>query len=1255
MGQFKQKKVRQVHPIEQSSLLSKITFLYTLPIFWKTHKRGTFEEDELYEVLKKCKAEEAGNEVEKCIKDDVKNHGYLSLFRILCKCYGLKYFLLGMIQVIVRSIVIITIPLTLSKVIKYFQPGQDELSRSSAIYCAILLVLLNFLSVTYLHNYLLVLSELGIKVRTAFCSAIFRKSLRLTQKSLLEVSSGKIVTLMTKDVAAIENFIFYFNDVWVGIVQAIIVFYLIFNKMGVGSLIGIGFFLLVIPAQVLLGKLISKLRLESSKKTDERLQTTKEMLSGISTIKMNVWEFEFEHKINQTRKKEMKAILKIFLAKTTVLLIGSLTSKIAYYLLLTTFILLGNTISAELVYYITTLFLRIRHALNVAIPIGVTVTADMSAAMKRIQQMMTAEEVIVNDEIEVDQKKSYVSLNNLSIEVDDKVLLKDITLRFDSGLYIISGSTGSGKTVLLKSILGEFDTKSDHIIKYGTISYAAQEPWIFPATFKQNIVFDEPFDEERYNRILDICALGFDIEHFTLANDLKIGDKGANLSKGQKSRINLARALYRNADIYLIDDCLSSLDVNVQRHVFQKCIREFLSDKICIFVTQNLQYTNENDKIIVLNEGKTFVSQNLSEEDDQDIKTILKKEQQLKNLIEVNNNADEVNNDETTEESSLLKKLNIGRNNMYQENKKSGKVDFYTYRKYGNYGGGILVIAIVLVFFIGSQFSKSYTEKILSNWVNHIHHNTTNINEENTVWDFSLKIYSAFTLSTTILSIFSAFLLFNFTRKASIKLHRCLSNTVINATMKFFDSHLIGNIINRFSKDLSIVDEQIPFAIYEFLEIVLSLCGVIILITLVNVGFIIPTAVVFILLYFLRKLYLPTGRNLQRLDTAVRSPMLGHLNSSLEGLSTIRAFKAEETISKEFDRHQDLYTSANYTSKCCQRAFGYYLDVCCTTFIGAIIAAFIIVGKETAVGDVGLAITQAFMLNGIAQYAIRLWADIENKMTSVERILEYVGIKTEDNDLRDIFKDWTSNNIIQYKNVNFRYDNSQQYILKNINITINKGEKVGIIGRTGSGKSSLITLLLRLFDYEGKITIGNEDIQSLPLTLLRSKISIISQDPVLFSGTIKSNMAPKVFGVYPDEDIWKVIHKLELTTIIDSLDFQICEGGKNLSAGQRQLICLARCLLHQNKIILLDEATSEMDQGSESLFNNILEKQILDCYSFRSTVIVVAHSLKTILNCDRVLVVQNGEIVENGAVSTLAQDEQSLFYNMLKSSGLLTI
>uniref|UniRef100_A0A6P7FXE8 ABC transporter C family member 6-like n=1 Tax=Diabrotica virgifera virgifera TaxID=50390 RepID=A0A6P7FXE8_DIAVI len=200
------------------------------------------------------------------------------------------------------------------------------------------------------------------------------------------------------------------------------------------------------------------------------------------------------------------------------------------------------------------------------------------------------------------------------------------------------------------------------------------------------------------------------------ANDLKIGDKGANLSKGQKSRINLARALYRNADIYLIDDCLSSLDVNVQRHVFQKCIREFLSDKICIFVTQNLQYTNENDKIIVLNEGKTFVSQNLSEEDDQDIKTILKKEQQLKNLIEVNNNADEVNNDETTEESSLLKKLNIGRNNMYQENKKSGKVDFYTYRKYGNYGGGILVIAIVLVFFIGSQFSKSYTEKILSNW-----------------------------------------------------------------------------------------------------------------------------------------------------------------------------------------------------------------------------------------------------------------------------------------------------------------------------------------------------------------------------------------------------------------------------------------------------------------------------------------------------------------------------------------------------------
>ncbi|XP_057668382.1 ATP-binding cassette sub-family C member 4-like isoform X1 [Diorhabda carinulata] len=1226
---------RPKHPRIQANILSKITFLYNLGFIWKIYKKGTLKKEHIFEVIDNCKAENAGNELEIFLKNDSHHLKHISLIRIIWKCYGKAYLLVGFIQLIVRSAVITLIPMALSKVILYFQPAQEELNKTEVINFAILLTILSFVNITYLQNYLLYLDEFGIKIKTALCSAIFRKSLRLTTKSLSDISVGKIVTLMTKDVPIIESFITYFNDTWIGVMQTMLVFYLIYNKMGVATCVGMGFFVLIVPLQVIIGNITAKLRLACSKEMDRRLQSTKETLSGIRVIKMNSWEEAFEGEINENRKKEMTAILKLFLSKTSVLLMGSLTTKIAYYLLLITYLYLGKTFSAEMIYYVTTLFLRIRHALNTSIPVGVTVVADTFAALTRIKDFILSEETTQKIEINHLENKPQVYFENVTVNVGNKEILKNICLNMESGLVIITGPTGSGKTSLLKCILDENECTKGRVYKSGCISYAQQEPWIFPSSLRQNIIFDQEYDKERYEMVLKACGLSHDINMLSVGDDSMIDDSGTNLSKGQQCRINLARAVYRKADIYLIDDCLTSLDINVQKHVIQSCIKEFLADKICLFVTQNPGLFEGNYKILVIDEEKVVVSQDVFRQYQDISNNLANKEKCLEN------NDCLLNNDFGTEQTSLLNDKN--KKNMYQENIKQGKVEFETYRKYGS---NVVMIVIILIFFILTQISKSYSEKILSDWVNIIHRNSSRNTEQNAESDLYLELYSILILTLTILSVISAFLLFNFSRAASINLHKNLVESVINAKMTFFDTHLIGNIINRFSKDLSIVDEQIPFAVYDFLQILLGLFGVVFLIAAVNITLILPTIIFFLILYLIRKIYMPTGRTLQRLDSATRSPIVGYLNSSLEGLTTIKAFRAEKALTKEFDKHQDLYTSVNYTSKCCKRAFGYYMDVFCTIYMGVIMAVFLIFDHNTSVGDIGLAITQAISLNGIVQYGIKQWAEIENKMTSVERILEYSETEKEVQTPNSIIASWPKCNSIRFDKVTFSYGNGSKCILEDINLVINAGERIGIIGRTGSGKTTLLSLLFRLYNYEGIISIGGVDIQRIPLKILRSNISIMSQNPMIFSSTVRKNLDP--LNKYSDAEIWRAIKTVQLDKVIKSLNIEMDETGSTLSTGQKQLLCLARCLLNKNRIIILDEATSDMDTENENLINAVFENYFTDC-----TLLIIAHKLNSILNCDRVLVMQDGKIVENGTVNNLGKDQNSLFHSMLKNSKLL--
>ncbi|KAJ8955575.1 hypothetical protein NQ318_001405 [Aromia moschata] len=926
-----EKEDRKRHPWERANLLSRITFFYTRGLFWRAYSRKKLEEDDLYEVASCYKSQKLGDELEEHVKDDLNSHKTPSIYRMLWSCYGKEYTFIGIMQLIMRTIIVMTIPMTLSKLVLYFEPGQTEITKEGAYFYAVLLISTNLINIIYTHNYMLTITALGIKVRTAFCSLMYRKALRLTPHALSDITMGKIVTLMTKDVGAFEMIILYGNDVWIGFVQAGIACYLIYRKMGVAAFVGVGFFLVVMPIQIFIGKQASALRMKTGKKTDERLQIIQEAISAIKIVKLFGWEDYFKSKILEARK--------------------------------------------------------LRHALSVIIPLGITQSAELHAAVERIGNLLKAEDIPRNNSETIEVRPKII-MKEVSVSTRQTEILKNVSLVIESGLTIITGPVGSGKTTLLHTLLKTFSPVEGIVSVTGRISYVPQEPWIFPSTLKQNIVFGGKLDQVRYEEVLRVCALNYDIGFFKGGDSLIIGDKGINLSKGQKARINLARAIYKDSDIYLLDDCLTALDARVKDYVFKECIRGFLRKKLCILVSHDVEFIKESDQLVVMENGT--------------IKSFSK-------YTEVSGtNREYISNE--TKENDKMEESDVAKHDIKEDNEET----------------------------------------------------------------------------------------------------QLLTSEIDSAKRNIYH------------------EQQCIF-------------------------------------------YMPTGRNLQRLDTS-----------------------------------------------------------------------------NTTVGNVGLAITQSFMLSGLVQYGIRQWADLENKMTSVERVLEYTTTSRELKNVGSRPRDWPTRGKIKYENVSLLYRKSATRVLKDISFTVEPGQKIGIIGRTGAGKTSIISTLFRLYSFEGKITIDDIDITEISLEYLRNKISIIPQDPILFTGTIRSNIDPK--GFYTDVEIWSAIEKVTLSRSIASLDSKVSDSGSHFSAGQRQLLCLARAIINNNNIIVLDEATANMDDDTGVLIHEKIEQNFSSC-----TIITVAHRLCSVLKSDKIMVIEDGRIMEYDRPSVLLKDSKGLFREMVEKAGLLEI
>ncbi|KAL1513416.1 hypothetical protein ABEB36_002835 [Hypothenemus hampei] len=1176
--------------------------------------------------------------------------------------------------------------------------------KSEAYFYAAAIGICSLISQTVQHTFMLQNFHLGMKVRVATSSLIYRKALKLNKSALAETTIGQMVNLISNDVGRFEMTTSHIQSLWMAPLETVIVLLLIYFYVGFSGMIGIVVILLFIPFQMWMGKKTSKFRLATAIRTDERIRLMNEIISGIQVIKMYTWEKPFAKLVEFSRRREIDEIKKVSVIRGLMMSFTIFLNRAAIYTCVLTYVLTGHILSAQYVYVLQSLYGILRMTVTMFFAQGVTQLAEANISVKRIRKFL------LYDEVEFDSSSTF--FNSLESKEDLKAItsngkvqqgpvgvdiknaffkwiksqsdntLESINFHVGSGqLAAIIGSVGSGKTTLLHAILGELIPTEGNVKVIGKLSYASQEPWLFVGSVRQNITFGQVYNARKYHEVIRVCQLQRDFSLFPYGDRTIIGERGISLSGGQRSRINLARAVYKDADIYLLDDPLSAVDAHVGKRIFEECIVNYLKNKCVILVTHQLQYLKDVKTIYLFGNGKISYSgtydeiQNTGNEFAQllnDLKDVIDEEDGLNDEQEMNAEVVPQKRIRRVSTKEIIPK-DQEEPKIEKEGRGSGKVSWYIYKSYFLSGGNWCKIISLFIVFVSTQGFASLCDYFLTIWVNMnqieraeslLMENNETVLLNQTVeqtrtafqnfWftylnnDILVLFYTTAIISLVVLTIVRSLAFYRFANKASIVLHNNMFYKIVYATMKFFNTNPSGRILNRFSKDMNQVDEMLPTALVDTFQIALIVLAISLIIASVNPWMFLVTTIMLIIFYLLRIFFLATSRDIKRLEGITRSPVYSHLTASLQGLTTIRAFGAQKILKEEFDNYQNSYSSAYFMFLGANRTFGFWLDMHCVIFIALVTLSFVFMGSKTLGGNVGLAITQAIQLTGMFQWGMRQWSELENIMTCVERIKEYADvIPEENNETALIDKSWPQKGTIAFDKLSMSYAPSEPFILKDVTFKVASGEKIGIVGRTGAGKSSIIISLFKLAYNQGKIFIDDIDINRVPLSQLRSSIAIIPQEPVLFSSSLRKNLDP--FDEYTDDVLWDTLDQVELKTAVSELphglESKMSEGGSNFSVGQRQLVCLARAIIRKNRILLLDEATANVDPHTDGLIQATIRSKFTEC-----TVLTIAHRLHTIMDSDKVLVMDAGRNVEFDCPFVLLENK-GVFSELVQQTG----
>ncbi|XP_015109425.1 probable multidrug resistance-associated protein lethal(2)03659 isoform X2 [Diachasma alloeum] len=1192
-------------------------------------------------------------------------------------------------------------PLALGRLLRYY--STDTVTKTEAYLYAGGVILCSAVNIFVVHPYMMAILHMGMKMRVACCSLIYRKALKLSRTALGETTVGQAVNLLSNDVNRFDVAIIFLHYLWIGPLETAIITYFMYQEVNISAVIGVASLLMFIPLQGWLGKKSSVLRLRTAIRTDERVRLTNEIISGIQAIKMYTWEHPFSALIENARKREIKVIRATSYIRGVVISFIMFTTRSSLFLTILSYILLSpdNQINAEKIFMITAYYNILRQTMTVFFPQGITQMAEAAVSIRRLQEFLMYDEIYSSKtETDKDSGETYTQAKQANGSADTKldgekmgsIVLQNVSAKWSGSehedtltnidmniqpgrLVAVVGQVGAGKSSLLNVILKELKISKGTIDVHGNIAYASQEPWLFAGSVRTNILFGRKMEPKRYDQVVKVCQLKRDFSLLPYGDKTIVGERGISLSGGQRARINLARAVYSEAPIYLFDDPLSAVDAHVGKHMFEECIEKYLRGKTRILVTHQIQFLRNVEKIYVMRDGGIEAEGTYDE--------LAVRGVDFGRLLESTApQAEESASATVSRSNSRRTSVTSVSSTMTNDNSKvqaepdeiaemrtKGSIGGHIYGSYFTAGGNWCIAMIIFILCAGAQLAASGGDYFIAFWVNleeedqgYKSKNATILKNEAATnstdstgyarifeRDTCVYIFSGLTVATITITLIRSFAFFEYCMKASQKLHDKMFRSISRATMRFFNTNTSGRVLNRFSKDMGAIDELLPMALIDCVQIGLALLGIVVVVGVANPWLMVPTVVIGVLFYFLRVIYLATSRSIKRLEGITRSPVFSHLNATLQGLATIRAFEAETVLTKEFDQHQDLHSSAWYMFIASSRAFGFWLDIFCLVYIALVTLSFLILpdsADNTEGGNVGLAITQSIGLTGMFQWGMRQSAELENQMTSVERVLEYTNLESEpalesapDKKPRE---SWPEEGTIQFKNVYLSYAPGEPPVLKNLNFEIRKKEKVGIVGRTGAGKSSLISALFRLADIEGNIIIDGVETSEIGLHDLRSKISIIPQEPFLFSGSLRRNLDP--FDLYPDSLLWGALEDVELKEM--GLTAHINEGGSNLSVGQRQLVCLARAIVKNNRILVLDEATANVDPRTDELIQKTIRVKFAEC-----TVLTIAHRLNTVMDSDRILLMDAGQVVEFDHPHILLQNEAGYLLSMVKETG----